>query len=39
MSEYSANGLIQWYNRVKDSCGNNELLFKQKKEIEFANNG
>lgn len=39
MPEYSANGLIQWYNRVKDSCGNNELLFEQKKETEFANKG
>lgn len=38
MPEYSANGLIQWYNRLNDSCGNNELLFEQKKETEFANN-
>ncbi len=33
---YSANGLYREYDRLRESCGNNELLFEQKKETAFA---
>lgn len=33
---YSANGLYRAYDRLRESCGNNELLFEQKKETAFA---
>lgn len=37
VANYSANELYQAYNKLRDSCGNNELLFDQKRKTEFAN--
>lgn len=39
IAKYTANELSSWYDRIRDACGNNELLFEQKKETEFANHG
>lgn len=35
--KYSANSLYIAYENLRESCGNNELLFDQKRETEFAN--
>lgn len=37
IKKYSANALYLDYNNLRNSCGNNELLFDQKRETEFAN--
>lgn len=37
VDKYSANELFRAYERLLDSCGNNELLFDQKCETDFAN--
>lgn len=34
---YTANDLYRQYDNLRDSCGNNELLFEQRRETEFAN--
>ena len=34
---YSANELYRSYKRLQEACGNNELLFDQKRKTEFAN--
>lgn len=36
-SDYSANELYRAYDKLRESCGNNELLFDQKRKTEFAN--
>lgn len=37
IKKYSANALYRDYDNLRNSCGNNELLFDQKRETEFAN--
>lgn len=37
IKKYSANALYLDYDNLRNSCGNNELLFDQKRETEFAN--
>ena len=35
---FTANNLYRGYENLRNSCGNNELLFEKKKETDFANN-
>lgn len=37
VDKYSANELFRAYESLRNSCGNNELLFDQKRKTEFAN--
>lgn len=37
LGKYSANALYLDYDNLRNACGNNELLFDQKRETEFAN--
>lgn len=34
---FSANELYKWYDNLRKSCGNNELLFDEKLKTDFAN--